>query len=86
MNLAHIWLDTRRDFAMVIVANMSGPKANEAFLALEQTTAVRPLAEVVADAERAAITRALTESGGNREKAAVLLDVALRNLYYKIKK
>ena len=61
-------------------------KINEAFLSLEQTTAVRPLAEVVADAERAAITRALTESGGNREKAAVLLDVALRNLYYKIKK
>jgi PAS domain S-box-containing protein len=61
-------------------------KINEAFLALEQTTVVRPLGEIVADAERAAITRALTESGGNREKAAALLDVALRNLYYKIKK
>jgi CubicO group peptidase (beta-lactamase class C family) len=34
MNLAHIWLDTRRDFAMVIVTNIGGPKANEAFLAL----------------------------------------------------
>jgi len=34
MNLAHIWLDPKRDFAMVIVANMSGPKANAAFLAL----------------------------------------------------
>jgi PAS domain S-box-containing protein len=61
-------------------------KINEAFLALEQTTVVRPLADVVADAERAAIMRALTESGGNREKAAKLLDVALRNFYYKIKK
>jgi len=61
-------------------------KINEAFLALEQTTVVRPLADVVADAERAAITRALTDSGGNREKAAKLLDVALRNFYYKIKK
>ena len=61
-------------------------KINEAFLALEQTAVMRPLADVVADAERAAITRALTESGGNREKAAKLLDVALRNFYYKIKK
>jgi PAS domain S-box-containing protein len=61
-------------------------KINEAFLALEQTTVVRPLADVVADTERAAITRALAESGGNREKAAKLLDVALRNFYYKIKK
>ena len=34
MNLAHIWLDPKRDFAMVIVTNMSGPKANEAFLTL----------------------------------------------------
>jgi CubicO group peptidase (beta-lactamase class C family) len=34
MNLAHIWLDPKHDFAMVIVANMSGPKANAAFLAL----------------------------------------------------
>jgi CubicO group peptidase (beta-lactamase class C family) len=34
MNLAHIWLDTKRDFAMVIVANISGQKANTAFLAL----------------------------------------------------
>jgi CubicO group peptidase (beta-lactamase class C family) len=34
MNLAHIWLDTRRDFAMVIVTNISGSKANAALLAL----------------------------------------------------
>jgi len=65
---------------------MECEKINEAFLALEQTTVVRPLADVVADAERAALTRALTESGGNREKAAKLLNVALRNFYYKIKK
>jgi PAS domain S-box-containing protein len=61
-------------------------KINEAFLALEQTAVVRPLADVVADAERATITRALAETGGNREKAAKLLNVALRNFYYKIKK
>jgi CubicO group peptidase (beta-lactamase class C family) len=34
MNLAHIWLDTKRDFAMIIVANISGQKANAALLAL----------------------------------------------------
>ncbi len=30
MNLAHIWIDTREDYAMVLVANMGGQKANEA--------------------------------------------------------
>jgi CubicO group peptidase (beta-lactamase class C family) len=34
MNLAHIWLDTRQDFAMVIMTNMGGAQTNEAFLAL----------------------------------------------------
>ncbi len=34
MNLAHVWVDTKHDFAMVIAANISGPKANTAFLAL----------------------------------------------------
>lgn len=34
MNLAHIWIDTKRDFAIVIVTNISGQKANTAFLAL----------------------------------------------------
>jgi PAS domain S-box-containing protein len=61
-------------------------KINEAFLASEQAVIVRPLDQVVADAERTAIMRVLKETGGNREKAAELLDIALRNLYYKIKK
>ena len=34
MNLAHIWIDNKRDFAMVITTNISGPKANEALYAL----------------------------------------------------
>jgi CubicO group peptidase (beta-lactamase class C family) len=34
MNLAHIWLDTKRDFAIVITTNISGQKANEALFAL----------------------------------------------------
>jgi CubicO group peptidase (beta-lactamase class C family) len=33
-NLAHIWLEPRRDFAMVVVTNISGSKANEALFAL----------------------------------------------------
>ncbi len=31
MNLAHVWLDPKRDFAMVMVTNISGQKANTAF-------------------------------------------------------
>jgi CubicO group peptidase (beta-lactamase class C family) len=33
-NLAHIWLNTKRDFAMVLVTNIGGPKADEALFAL----------------------------------------------------
>jgi PAS domain S-box-containing protein len=48
--------------------------------------ASRALGQAVADAERAAIERALAEAGGNRERAAQLLGTAVRNLYYKMKK
>lgn len=34
MNLAHIWIDTRRDLAIVITTNIGGPKANTALLEL----------------------------------------------------
>jgi CubicO group peptidase (beta-lactamase class C family) len=34
MNLAHIWIDIKRDFAIVIATNISGEKAQAAFLAL----------------------------------------------------
>ncbi len=34
MNLAHIWVDTKRDLAIVITTNIGGKKANEAFFAL----------------------------------------------------
>ena len=33
-NLAHIWLEPQRDFAMVLVTNVGGHKANEALLGL----------------------------------------------------
>lgn len=60
-------------------------KIGQALLGSEQGTA-RRLHEVLEEAERTAVSRALRESGGNREKAAAMLGIALRNLYYKIKK
>jgi PAS domain S-box-containing protein len=47
---------------------------------------VRPLSQVIAEAEKAAIERALSETKGNREQAAQILGTAVRNLYYKIRK
>jgi DNA-binding NtrC family response regulator len=60
-------------------------KTGNAFFDPEQGT-LRSLDQVVADAEKTAIMRALQQTGGNRQKAAKLLDTALRNLYYKIKR
>jgi CubicO group peptidase (beta-lactamase class C family) len=34
MNLAHIWLDTKKDFAMVITTNIGGQKATEALMTI----------------------------------------------------
>jgi len=47
---------------------------------------VLPLSQVIAEAEKAAIERALQEAKGNREQAAELLGTAVRNLYYKMRK
>ncbi len=46
----------------------------------------RPLSQVIAEAEKVAIERALSETKGNREQAAQILGTAVRNLYYKIRK
>jgi PAS domain S-box-containing protein len=64
---------------------LSGERISQAVPSSSQEP-VRPLLEVVADAERSAIERALKQTNGNREQAADLLDTAVRNLYYKIKK
>jgi len=40
-NLAHIWLEPKRDFAMVLVTNIGGSKANEALQALASTLYAR---------------------------------------------
>lgn len=36
MNLAHIWVDPQKDFAMVIMTNIGGKNSNEAVLALAE--------------------------------------------------
>lgn len=58
-------------------------KITSAFIDKDQ---VMTLDQAVAEAERAVIIRALHASGGNRQQAAKLLNTALRNLYYKIRK
>ena len=47
---------------------------------------VRPLRKVLEDAERNALVSALKETGGNRTKAASLLGVSMRGLFYKLQK
>ncbi len=46
----------------------------------------RPLERVVAEAEGAAIARALHETKGNRKNAASLLGISMRGLFYKMGK
>jgi hypothetical protein len=36
MNLAHIWLETKRDVAMVVLTNLGGEKADAALLTVAQ--------------------------------------------------
>jgi two-component system response regulator AtoC len=49
-------------------------------------TEASALSDVVAEAERSAILRALDQAGGNRAAAARLLDVSQRTLYYKMRR
>ncbi|MFO7273575.1 MAG: sigma 54-interacting transcriptional regulator [Symbiobacteriaceae bacterium] len=49
-------------------------------------TAVRPLFEVVAEAEKAALLQALKETNGNKTEAARRLGIAPRTLYYKLER
>ena len=46
---------------------------------------LRPLREVVAGAEREHIKRVLDATGGNRTKAAVILDISRKNLWEKMR-
>ncbi len=47
---------------------------------------VQPLEKVLNEAERNAVARALKETAGNRTKAANLLGISMRSLFYKIEK
>lgn len=53
---------------------------------LKSSAHVRPLRKVLEEAERNAVVRALNETGGNRTKAASLLGVSMRSIFYKIQK
>ena len=52
----------------------------------EARSAVRPLFEVVAEAEKAALLQALKETKGNKTEAARRLEIAPRTLYYKLER
>ncbi|HEU4964857.1 MAG TPA: sigma 54-interacting transcriptional regulator [Bacilli bacterium] len=47
---------------------------------------LRPLDEVVGQAERRHLQQALAKTGGNKTEAAKLLGIAVRSLYYKLEK
>lgn len=47
---------------------------------------VQPLEKVMEEAEKAAILHALRETKGSRTKAAALLGISIRSLFYKIEK
>jgi PAS domain S-box-containing protein len=68
----HLPLFERERIGHIIPGPASGP--------------VKSLGSVLAETEKAAIERALHETGGNREQAAQLLGTAVRSLYYKIHK
>jgi PAS domain S-box-containing protein len=72
VNVEHLPLLECERIGQMILGSSGGP--------------VQPLNHVIAEAEKAAITRALQETGGNREQAAELLGTAVRNLYYKMRK
>ena len=53
---------------------------------LHELAAFRTLSQITAEAERFAILKALAETRGNRTKAAMLLGIAVRSFYYKLKR
>lgn len=46
----------------------------------------KPLKEIIEEAEKEAIKGALEKTGGNRNEAARILGISVRNLFYKLKK
>jgi transcriptional regulator with PAS, ATPase and Fis domain len=66
----------RRDFALADGPNAQGGTTQGALDLRTQVEAV----------ERAAIQRALEASNGNRRRAANLLGISLRTLFYKLRR
>jgi PAS domain S-box-containing protein len=70
------------DEAAATSARSSGGRAADR----SATAGVAPLEEVVAQAERSHLRRALEATRGNRTRAAALLGISLRSLQYKMKR
>lgn len=64
------------------------PERREEGLASRQTSGdgCRTLKRAIEEAEKEAIVRALKEAEGNKTKAARILDISIRSLYYKMEK
>jgi len=86
--LRRAMINIRPNEKVIGVAHLPAPDrgkpGNPSFA--KERTAPATLEDAVSSAERVAIVGALRETGGNREKAASMLGIALRNLYYKIRK
>jgi len=73
-----------RDIDRIIPAAIAITATAAAATALAGTSAAKPLAEVIEEAERSAIREALRLCGGNKPKAASLLGISRTSLYEKI--
>ncbi len=73
-----------RDGVIRLEDLLLNPGSNGASPALPSDT-LPTLKEVVANAEREAIGAALARTDGNRQQAARLLGISVRNLFYKLK-
>lgn len=64
--------------------NIAGGEPPDARVLVNQSENFRPLGEVLAEAEKIHIAEALKLTGGNRARAAKLLQISRRGLIYKI--
>ena len=66
MNLAHIWIDTKQDLAIVITTNIGGPKANKALLELARELYTKALRDKKEKGEIVMKQFVLTPAAGKR--------------------
>jgi DNA-binding NtrC family response regulator len=72
-------------FLLEGVAKMAAVEARPAPAEPAADAPVRPLHEVLGEAERAHLQRALQQTGGNRGRTAELLGISRKNLWEKLK-